>query len=87
MNEKSLILLDESGTAIETVPDYDEKWDLYEEELDGFPARVVQHEYDHIEGILFLDHINPFRRSLLKGKLNDISRGDVDVSYRMRFPR
>ncbi|MFN9801910.1 MAG: peptide deformylase [Bacteroidota bacterium] len=66
---------------------YDEKWDLYEEELDGFPARVVQHEYDHIEGILFLDHINPFRRSLLKGKLNDISRGDVDVSYRMRFPR
>ncbi|MFO0361281.1 MAG: peptide deformylase [Flavobacteriales bacterium] len=66
---------------------YDENWDLYEEELDGFPARVVQHEYDHIEGVLFLDHINPFRRSLLKGKLNDISRGDVEVNYRMRFPR
>jgi len=66
---------------------YDENWDLYEEELDGYPARVVQHEYDHIEGILFLDHINPFRRSLLKGKLNDISRGDVDVTYRMRFPK
>jgi peptide deformylase len=66
---------------------YDENWDLYEEELDGFPARVVQHEYDHIEGVLFLDHINPFRRSLLKGKLNDISRGDVEVNYRMRFPK
>jgi peptide deformylase len=66
---------------------YDEKWDLYEEELGGFPARVVQHEYDHIEGILFLEHINPFRRSLLRGKLQDISRGIVDVSYRMRFPK
>jgi peptide deformylase len=37
--------------------------------------------------VLFLDHINPFRRSLLKGKLNDISRGDVEVNYRMRFPK
>jgi peptide deformylase len=66
---------------------FDENWDLYEEELDGFPARVVQHEYDHIEGVLFLDRINPFRKTLLKGKLNDIKMGDVDVSYRMRFPK
>lgn len=66
---------------------YDENWDLYEEELDGFPARVVQHEYDHIEGVLFLDRISAFRKTLLRGKLNDISRGDVDVSYRMRFPK
>ncbi|MCB0761024.1 MAG: peptide deformylase [Flavobacteriales bacterium] len=66
---------------------YDENWDLYEEELDGFPARVVQHEYDHIEGILFTDKINPLRRTLLRGKLNDISKGIADVKYRMRFPK
>ncbi len=66
---------------------YDENWELYEEELDGFAARVVQHEYDHIEGILFTDLINPLKRTLIKGKLKDISKGIVDVSYRMRFPK
>lgn len=66
---------------------YDEKWDLYEEELDGFAARVVQHEYDHIEGVLFLDRISAIKRTLLKGKLNNISKGDVDVNYRMKFPK
>lgn len=66
---------------------YDENWDLYEEELDGFAARVVQHEYDHIEGVLFIDRISPMKRTLLKGKLNDISKGNVDVNYRMRFPK
>jgi peptide deformylase len=66
---------------------YDEKWDLYEEELDGFAARVVQHEYDHIEGVLFLDLISPFKKTLLRGKLTDISKGNVDVKYRMKFPK
>ncbi len=66
---------------------FDENWDLYEEELDGFAARVVQHEYDHIEGVLFLDHISPFKKTLLRGKLNDISKGNVDVKYRMKFPK
>jgi peptide deformylase len=66
---------------------YDEKWDLYEEELDGFAARVVQHEYDHIEGTLFLDHISPFKKTLLRGKLTDISKGNVDVQYKMKFPK
>ncbi len=66
---------------------YDEKWDLYEEELEGFAARVVQHEYDHIEGVLFLDKISAFKRTLLRGKLNDISKGNVDVNYKMRFPK
>jgi peptide deformylase len=66
---------------------YDENWDLYEEELEGFAARVVQHEYDHIEGTLFLDRISPFKRTLLKGKLADISKGNVDVRYRMKFPK
>lgn len=66
---------------------YDEDWNLYEEELDGFRARVVQHEYDHIEGILFLDRISAARRTLLAGKLADISRGDVEVNYKMKFPK
>lgn len=66
---------------------YDENWDLYEEELEGFPARVVQHEYDHIEGILFTDHLKPLRRTLLKSKLDNISKGKVEVDYRMRFPK
>lgn len=66
---------------------YDENWELYEEELDGIPARIVQHEYDHIEGVLFTDKISALRRTLLSGKLSDISRGDVQVGYRMRFPK
>jgi len=66
---------------------YDENWELYEEELEGFPARIVQHEYDHIEGILFLDHISSVRRTLLRGKLADISKGDIEVNYRMKFPK
>lgn len=66
---------------------YDEKWDLYEEELDGILARIIQHEYDHIEGVLFTDKISPLRRTLLQGRLNDISKGKVDVSYKMRFPK
>lgn len=66
---------------------YDENWDLYEEELTGFPARVVQHEYDHIEGILFTDKIKPQRKTLLQSRLNDITKGNVEVKYRMRFPK
>lgn len=66
---------------------YDQNWDLYEEELTGFCARVVQHEYDHIEGILFTDKISTLRRTLLQGKLNDISKGVTDVNYRMRYPK
>lgn len=66
---------------------YDENWDLYEEELDGILARIVQHEYDHIEGILFTDKISPLRRTLLQGRLADISKGKVDVNYKMRFPK
>ena len=58
-----------------------------EKEFDDMNARVIQHEYDHIEGKLFIDHIKPLKRSLLKGKLEKISKGDVDVKYRMKFPK
>ena len=66
---------------------YDENFEYKEEWLSGFAARVVQHEYDHIEGILFTDHLNPFKKRLLKRKMTDISKGIVPVSYKMIFPK
>ncbi len=66
---------------------FDENWNFHEEEYDGFAARVIQHEYDHVEGVLFTDRISPLRRKLLKRKLSNISKGIVDVDYKMRFPQ
>lgn len=65
---------------------FNRDWELQEKEFDGYAARIIQHEYDHIEGILFTDLLNPLKRRMLKGKLQDISKGNVDVKYRMRFP-
>lgn len=53
----------------------------------GITARVIQHEYDHIEGKLFIDYLPAIKRKLLKGKLDDISKGKVNVDYRMLFPK
>lgn len=64
---------------------YDENWNLKEESYDGIAARIIQHEYDHIEGILFTDHLNPLKRRLLKRKLEEISKGKVEVNYKMKF--
>lgn len=66
---------------------YDENWVLKEEEYDGFKARVIQHEYDHLDGKLFVDHISPIRRKLLGARLNSISKGRVDCDYRIIFPK
>lgn len=65
---------------------YDENWEFHEDEFDGMRARIIQHEYDHIEGILFIDHLSGFKKRILKGKLNNISKGKADVDYKMRFP-
>jgi peptide deformylase len=65
---------------------YNEKFELIEEKIDGIAARIIQHEYDHIEGILFTDRINPLKKRLIKGKLNDIAKGNIKVNYRMKFP-
>ncbi len=54
--------------------------------LNGLCARVVQHEFDHIEGILFTDKLSSFKKKILKGKLNNIAKGNIDVDYKMRFP-
>lgn len=52
----------------------------------GLSARVILHEYDHLEGKLFIDHISAFKRKLMKGKLNDITKGNISVDYKMMFP-
>jgi peptide deformylase len=64
---------------------YDESWNYFEEEYEGLKARVIQHEYDHLDGIMFIDRINPLRKKLLKGKLNDISKCKVDVPYKIKL--
>lgn len=65
---------------------YDEEWNLKEEEYDGMKARIIQHEYDHIEGKMFVDYLTPLKKRLLKGKLSDISKGKVDTEYRILAP-
>lgn len=66
---------------------YDENWALHEEEFTSMPARVIQHEYDHIQGKLFTDTLSLLRKRMLKSKLDAISRGDVRADYRMKFPQ
>ena len=64
-------------------PDFEEKTEVFK----GLTARVIQHEYDHIEGVLFTDHLSAFKKQLLKSKLANISKGKVNVHYRMKFPK
>ncbi len=65
---------------------YDENWNMHEEAYDGMKARIIQHEYDHIEGKMFVDYLTPLKKRLLKGKLADISKGKVDTEYRIIAP-
>ncbi len=65
---------------------FDQNWQLQEEEFDGYKARIIQHEYDHIEGVLFTDHLSVLKKRLLTKRLANISQGIVEVDYRMKFP-
>lgn len=65
----------------------DEQFQPHTETFSGITARVILHEYDHIEGKLFIDYLKPLKRKLLKGKLDDISKGKVKVDYKMNLPR
>ena len=58
---------------------YDQDWNFHDQVYDGFAARIIQHEYDHIDGILFTDHLKPLKKRLLQRKLKDISKGIVDI--------
>lgn len=65
---------------------FDENWKPKEETFNGMKARIIQHEYDHIEGKLFIDYLTPLKKRMLKGKLANISKGDVDTEYRILAP-
>ncbi|MEO5787907.1 peptide deformylase [Gelidibacter sp.] len=64
----------------------DEDFNTHVEEFDGLVARVIQHEYDHIDGILFTDKLSTLKKRLIKGRLSNISKGNISVDYKMRFP-
>lgn len=70
-----------------TIEYEDENFKRHKETLNGIVARIVQHEYDHIEGVLFTDMLSPLKKRLIKSKLANISKGKIDVDYRMRFPK
>jgi peptide deformylase len=66
---------------------YDEHFQFHEETYDGYAARIIQHEYDHVDGILFTDHLSPLKRRLLSKRLQGISKGEIKVDYKMKFPQ
>jgi peptide deformylase len=68
-----------------TIQYQDENFVTHTETYDGVKARIIQHEYDHIEGVLFVDYLTPLKKQLVKGRLSTISKGIVDVDYRMKF--
>ena len=65
----------------------DEHFETHTATFNGISARIILHEYDHIEGKLFIDYLKPLKRKLLKSKLDDITRGKIKVDYKMSFPR
>jgi peptide deformylase len=69
-----------------TIEYLDENFQEKKETYTGFAARVIQHEYDHIEGKLFVDYLSPLKKRLLKGRLAKVSKGEVDVSYSIKVP-
>lgn len=70
-----------------TIEYYDEKFKKHKETMDGIVARIIQHEFDHTEGILFTDKLSALKKRLIKGRLANITNGNVDVDYKMRFPK
>lgn len=65
---------------------FDEEFNEYVETYSGFTSRVIQHEYDHLEGVMFVDYLNPLRKRILKSKLSAISKGKVIPKYRIKVP-
>lgn len=78
---------DVSRKSTITIEYFDENFKKHTETYYGLTARVIQHEYDHIDGILFIDKISALRKRMIKGKLMDISKGKVNAAYKMRFTR
>jgi peptide deformylase len=70
-----------------TITYQDENFRSHKKTFTGITARIILHEYDHIEGKLFIDHLSPLKRKLLRRKLDDISKGKISVDYKMAFPK
>jgi peptide deformylase len=70
-----------------TIKYFDEQFNEYIESFDGIRARIIQHEYDHIEGKLLIDYLSPIKRRLLKSKLNQITTGIVKPKYKVQLPK
>ena len=66
---------------------FDEEFKLRNKKFDGITARIIQHEYDHLNGVLFIDKISPLRKQLIKGKLTDITKGNIRVDYKIKFSK
>ncbi len=64
---------------------YNQDWELVEEELSGIRSRVVQHEYDHLEGVIFTDRVSALKKRLIKTRLGNITKGKIAARYRMKF--
>lgn len=90
MNEGCLSLPeireDVSRPDVVRIKYFDENFEEHNEVFNGFIGRVIQHEYDHLEGKLFIDYLSPLKKRLLKGKLNDITRGNIQPHYRIKIP-
>ena len=78
---------DVSRKSTITIEYFDENFKKHTDIYNGLTARVIQHEYDHVDGILFIDKISALRKRMIKGKLMDISKGKVNAAYKMRFAR
>jgi peptide deformylase len=78
---------DISRNEVVTLQFMDENFETKIQTFNGITARVILHEYDHIEGKLFIDHISPLKKTLMKRKLEDISKGKIKVDYRMIFAK
>ena len=64
---------------------YDQKFNFHEEVYSGLAARIIQHEYDHLRGVLFIDKLSQLKRQMIKGRLNKISKGKIETDYLMKF--
>jgi peptide deformylase len=72
----------------EVVLEYvDENFEQHTEKFIGITARIIQHEYDHLDGKLFIDYLKPLRKKMLQGKLNDISKGKLRMDYKMMYAK
>lgn len=68
-----------------TIEYYDENFEFHKETYDGIKARIIQHEYDHLDGVLFVDHVSPLKKKLLKGRLGNIAKGKARAAYKTRI--